>query len=167
MKKIFYLALLLVVYVTYAEEISVPEQPVEQATIPEQSAEMPQPVVVPVVDIEPPVAKVPPVTLDTLLHSKLLLESMQELISEPDKQLQIYFPKNAKNTLLVMELQDKLVALGLPSERIQLSADEDQDGEFLFEIVERTPYQEVEAEADEVEQEQEQESESESEQEQE
>ena len=149
MKKIFYLALILVVNVVYAEEISVPEQSVEEATIPEQSAEMPQ----------PPVAKVPPVTLDTLLHSKLLLESMQELIHEPDKQLQIQFPKNAKNTRLAVELQDKLVVLGLPSERIQLSPDEDQDGEFLFEIVERTPYQEVEAEDDEVKQEPEQEQE--------
>ncbi len=146
MKKIFYFALLLVVSVVYAEEISVPEQSVEEATIPEQSAEMPQPVAVPAVDIEPPVAKVPPVTLDTLLHSKLLLESMQELIHEPDTQLQIHFPKNTKNTRLVMELQDKLVALGLPSERIRLSPYEDQDGKFLFEIIEQSPYQEEEIE---------------------
>lgn len=134
MKKIFYFALAFVVYVVYAEEVSVPEQP----------AEIQQPAG----DIEPTVAKIPPVTLGTLLHSKLLLESMQELIREPDKQLQIQFPKNEKNTQLVMELQDKLVALGLPSGRIQLSPDEDQAGEFLFEIVERTPYQEVEMETE-------------------
>jgi hypothetical protein len=132
MKKILYLSLVVVVYAVYAEEADIMEQPEQEA------------VEAVVIVAEPLIAKPlpPPVTLDSLLHSKLLLESMQELVRETGKQLQIQFPKNAKNTQLVMELQDKLVALGLPSERIKLLADEDQGSEFLFEIVEQASYQE-------------------------
>lgn len=128
MKKIFYFFLVFVLYAVYAEETVTTEQPAEL-----------QPVdVVP----ETPVPKAPIVTLDTLLQNRLLLESMQVLVHETDKQLQIQFSENTKNVQLVMELQDKLVAFGLPFERIHLLPVKDQNEGFLFEIVEKPPYQE-------------------------
>lgn len=132
MKKIIYFSLVFVLYAVYAEETVISEQPAELQVVTEPAA----------IAVEIPEVKVPLITLDTLLQSKSLLESMQELVQETDKQLQIKFPENTKNTELVMELQDKLVAFGLPSERIRLLPANDQSEEFLFEVIEPSSYQE-------------------------
>ncbi|MDH5436051.1 MAG: hypothetical protein OEX83_04750 [Gammaproteobacteria bacterium] len=134
MKKIIYFSLVFVLYAVYAEDAVMPDQ---LAEIPLSTETQPADAVV-----EIPTVTEPVITLDTLLQSTSLFESMQELVHEHDKQLQIQFLKNTKNTQLVMELQDKLVAFGLPSERIRLLPVDDQSEAFLFEVIEQTPYQE-------------------------
>jgi len=142
MKKLLYFSLALVLFAVYAEESRVPQQVADEVTPPEQTTELQS---VPIEqNIVPVITKVPPVTLESLLNNPSLLESMQELIQESDRQLHIYYPKNTNNTRLIMELQDKLIALGLPSVRIQITSDEDQASEFLFETKEADFYQQPE-----------------------
>ncbi|MDH5191088.1 MAG: hypothetical protein OEW89_07540 [Gammaproteobacteria bacterium] len=142
MKKLLYFSLALVLFAVYAEEASVPQYIAKEVKSPEQTTDL-QNVSVEQ-NIAPVTKKLPPLTLESLLNNPSLLESMQELVQEPDRQLHIHYPKNTNNTRLIMELQDKLVALGLPSVQIQITPDEDQASEFLFETEEANFYQEPE-----------------------